>query len=752
MNMTERLSSSLRINAANQQVHFEEFPLSFSLRRSAAFILRSPTPAAPAFIAAIALVSACAANAQTPPQPPAAAASAAVELPTVKVSARQDHATEGTGAYTTGTTTTATKMGLSLRETPQSISVVTRTLIDDFALRSVNDLLGGVTGVNVERVETDRTYFSVRGFDVSNFQLDGIGLPFATGDQLGDIDTAFYDRVEVLRGANGLMSSTGNPSATVNFVRKRPTTEFQASAGLSIGSWNMRRVDGDVSSALNDAGTVRARLIAAAQKKDSYLDRYSLDKRLFSGIVEADLTPDTVLAVGHSQQHNKPRSPMWGTLPLYDSVGEPTNYDRSTSTAADWAYWNTDDTQTFAEITQRLSGGWHAKAVVMRRVLASDAELLYIYGSPDRTTGMGLFTWPSKYEHTERQWLADVYLSGPVTVAGRRHELVLGVNTAKSDNTLQSIDDDVAQEVSEDDVLSGRVPRPAFDAGVTGFADFHDRRHSLYAAARLDLADRLKLITGANLTRANSSGVQYGEQHAYAQTKATPYVGATYELGPQASLYASYARIFNPQFKVDRSNALLPPIEGSNAELGIKGEWFAKRLTGSFAVFRTRQDNTAEYDTFIDGHSAYKGVNAESTGFELDLAGSLAPGWEGSAGYTQLSLKDRTTGAAARTYVPRKTLRLATSYRLSALPGLKVGAALKWQDDIHRDQGAGIDPSRQDAYALLDLMARYDFSKNFHATLNLDNVTDTKYITSLYWSQGYYGAPRNGSVSLNWQY
>ncbi|HUG25699.1 TonB-dependent siderophore receptor, partial [Piscinibacter sp.] len=609
------------MNKSDQQDRFEEFPLSLSPRRPAAFILCSPMPVAPARIAVIALASACAANAQTPPQPPAAAASAAVELPTVKVSARQDHATEGTGAYTTGTTTTATKMGLSLRETPQSISIVTRTQIDDFALRSVNDLLGGVTGVNVERVETDRTYFSVRGFDVSNFQLDGIGLPFTTGDQLGDIDTAFYDRVEVLRGANGLMSSTGNPSATVNFVRKRPTAEFQVSAGFTVGSWNNRRLDGDVSTALNDAGTVRARLVSAVQEKDSWLDRYSLQKNLFSGIVEADLAPGTLLAVGHSQQHNKPTSPMWGTLPLYDSEGGPTNYQRSASTAADWAYWNTDDTQTFAEITQQLSGGWQAKAVAMRRVLASDAELLYIYGSPDRSTGMGLFTWPSKYEHTERQWMADAYLSGPVALAGRRHELVLGVNTAKSDNTLHSSDDDVAQEVSEEAVLSGSVPRPAFDAGTSGFADFHDRRHSLYAAARLNLADDLKLITGANLTRATSGGVQYGERHAYAKTKATPYLGATYDLGPQASVYASYARIFNPQFKIDRSNALLPPIEGSNAELGVKGEWFAKRLTGSLAVFRTRQDNTAEFDIFTDGRSTYKGVHAQSTGFELDLAG-----------------------------------------------------------------------------------------------------------------------------------
>src|SRR5690606_32781951 len=112
----------------------------------------------------------------------------------------------------------------------------------------------------------------VRGFEVSNFQIDGVGLPFATGDQLGDIDTALFDRVEVLRGANGLMSSTGNPSATVNFVRKRPTAGFQASGGLTLGSWQQRRVDADVAGALNASGSVRGRLVLAAENKDSYLD------------------------------------------------------------------------------------------------------------------------------------------------------------------------------------------------------------------------------------------------------------------------------------------------------------------------------------------------------------------------------------------------------------------------------------------------------------------------------------------------
>jgi outer membrane receptor for ferric coprogen and ferric-rhodotorulic acid len=82
--------------------------------------------------------------------------------------------------------------------------------------------------------------------------MDGIGVPMTYSLQYGDIDMAMFDRVEIVRGANGLSSSTGNPSATVNFIRKRPTDDFQASAGLTIGSWNTKRLDVDVSGPLNE--------------------------------------------------------------------------------------------------------------------------------------------------------------------------------------------------------------------------------------------------------------------------------------------------------------------------------------------------------------------------------------------------------------------------------------------------------------------------------------------------------------------
>lgn len=726
------------------------------------WLTMTPSPFAPPVLpprrlallaAATAAALACApATAQTTAAPaPAAAASEPARLPVVRASARADatQASETHEAYTSRASAAATRLDLSLRETPQSVSIVTRTQIEDFGLTSANRLLSSVTGVNVEVVETDRSYFSVRGFEVSNFQLDGIGLPFATGDQQGDIDTALYDRVEVLRGANGLLASTGNPSATVNFVRKRPTAQRQAAAALTLGSWNDVRVDADLAGPLNAGGSVRGRLVVALQDKDSYLDRYQLRKTVVGGTLEADLAEATVLSVGLSQQRNQPRSPMWGALPLAYADGTPTHYPTSANSSADWAYWNTSDTQLFAELRHALSAAWELQASLLRRELSSDGEMFYVYDDAGFLpgSGTGLNSWPSKYDHVERQWLADVHVRGSVDVAGRRHDLVLGLNSGRSDNLLQSSDDDVGLPLSEAQVLAGSFPRPAFDAGRTGYAEFENRRTALYGAVRINPADMLKLLLGANLTHATSSGTQYGLDHAYRHNQATPYLGLVLDLDAQHTLYASHARIFNPQHQTDLDGRVLDPIAGSNTELGLKGAWLQQRLNASVALFRVRQDNTPEYAGFADGQSRYRGVDATSTGIELDIAGQPAPGWQVSGGFTQLRIEDA-AGADARPYVPRKTLRLSASHRLAALPLLKLGASVKWQSAT-TTVGA---TARQDAYALLDLMARYELGAQLSLTAQLHNATDRRHLNSLMWSQSFYGAPRSASVSLAWQH
>lgn len=682
------------------------------------------------------------------------------QLPVVRIKARTDPlTTEKTDRYGAAASSTATRLALSARETPQSVTVVTRARMDDFGLLNANDVLASTTGVSVDVVETDRTYFNARGFDISNFQVDGVGLPFTNGDQLGDIDTALFDRVEVLRGANGLLSSTGNPAATVNYVRKRPTSAFQASAGLTLGSWNRKRAEGDVSGPLNEAGTLRGRAIVMAQRNESFMDNYALTKNLAAGLIEASLSPRTTLTLGLSRQANRPEGTAWGGLPLNYADGSPTAYPRSTAAAPRWSHWDNTDTTGFIELAHALGGGWNVKAMASYRTLKADGKLFSISGTlPDRVTGAGTESWLSTQLTDETQKLIDASASGPFELLGRRHDLVVGLNTARVRNEAS-----YQRGAGNGTAITapdgwGSYPEPAWTGG-TGSADFTNRRESLYAMTRLNLADPWKLLLGVNHTRMRSDGLGFrAVPRVYKDSETVPYVGTVVDVDAHHSLYASYTTIVNPQTQVDVNQALLGPIKGKNVELGAKGEWLNGDLNGSAAVFRTTQNNLAEYAGFDadGGFSYYRRIDATAKGFELELSGRLSPDWDLMAGYTQLRIEDA-TGAEARTFIPRRTARLSARYRVPAMPQLKLGATLRWQSDIHRVNGTQAAPdgsaiiARQPGYAVLGLMARYEFSERLSAHLLLNNVTDRKYLASLYWDQSLLGAGRNGQLTLNWK-
>jgi len=190
---------------------------------------------------------------------------------------------------------------LTPKETPQSVSVITRKHMDDFGLNNVDDVMRHTPGITVSAFDTERSNYYARGFSINNFQYDGIpstarNVAYSAGNTLSDM--AIYDRVEVLKGATGLLTGAGSLGATINLVRKKPTREFAASVEAGAGSWGRRRLVADVSTPINEAGTVRGRVVAAGQNSDSFTDHYSRDTRNAYAIVEADLTPHTLLSLG----------------------------------------------------------------------------------------------------------------------------------------------------------------------------------------------------------------------------------------------------------------------------------------------------------------------------------------------------------------------------------------------------------------------------------------------------------------------
>src|SRR5450830_78173 len=613
-------------------------------------------------------------------------------LPEVTVSAdgTRQLPTQGSDTYTIQESSSAAKMALSPRETPQTITVTTRAKMDDFKLNSINDVLANTAGVTVEKVETERTYYTSRGFDITNFMFDGVGVPLTYGAQSGDLDTAMFDRIEVLEGANGLSASTGNPSATVNFIRKRPTYDFQAAAGVTLSSWNTKRIEVDISGPFNEAGTVAGRLVAVHQEGDSYLDRYHPSKDLVYGVVEASLSSSTVATLGYSYQKVHGKGAMWGALPLTYADGSQAQYGVGTNSAADWSFYDSTEQRAFAELNQKLGDGWTWKNSLNYDTIDSNSVLFYIGGAYDPSTGTGLYGFPSATTSSNKQIFMDSNVSGKFNLFGRAHDLSVGVSWSRakqtqfSQNTNSPSGDGYYYDITLAQAFGGAFPTPVFD-GISTTESYTDTRKTAYAATRLHLADRVKLLVGANYTQAESTGYAESSAHVLNQSALSPYTGVVVDLNQNISAYGSYTKIFNPQYQVDVNHATLVAATGKSYELGLKGEFFERRLNASASVFRAKQNNLANYAGMDSaGNYYYDGINAQSEGVEFNFGGQLVKNWQ--AGVSLITMRmTGDNGSSVRTYVPRKQLRLSTTYRLPQLQQLKVGASLNYQSKTSYD-------------------------------------------------------------------
>ncbi|ELP1307739.1 TonB-dependent siderophore receptor [Pseudomonas aeruginosa] len=679
-----------------------------------------------------------------------------LELPSMDVSASRAPLaeTEGTGSYTTGQTSAATRLPLSIKETPQSVSVVTRQRMDDQQLRSVQDVLENTTGLSASTYDYRSTYYA-RGFSINSFQFDGIPTTFVEGANY--LDTAFYDRVEVVRGSTGLLTGAGNPSASINMVRKRPTRDFQGEISASAGSWDNYRGTADLSTPLSESGRVRGRLVGVYEDADSFVDQAHSRKNAFYGVVDTDITPDTTLSLGYEYQEPTQHGMQWGGMPMFYSDGGRTDWSRSKSLAADWSRWSNRITTAFTNIEHRFDNGWTLRGAFNQARTDEEGRLFSPDGYVDRATNT-IAANALAYHTKIKQDSYDLMASGPFSFLGREHELVVGGMQSKRDLDSASTGH-LFRKISMDPIsisgYNGNYPEPDFNAaGYDSLTDSTIRQKGIYTVGRFSLSDPLKLIVGGRL-----STYSYDSDSAnsnFSKRKFVPYAGLVYDLDETYSVYASHTAIFNPQTNMDTSGNVLAPTEGKTNEVGIKAGYFDGLLNASFAVFETKQDNVAQQDpsgkTPSGGTAYYAASGTKSKGFDIDLQGQLTPDWNLSAGVSHFTAS---TGDGYRlsTTVPRTTAKLFSTYRLPGeLNQFTVGAGLNWQSRFYQATSTpnGTQKLGQESFALASLMARYDITDSTNLTLNVNNLFDKEYYRMVgFYSQEVYGAPRNAMLTLN---
>ena len=666
-------------------------------------------------------------------------------------------------AYTVDQSSAATRLPLTLQDTPQSISVITSQRMTDQDLTSVRAVLDNTTGVQSTAYDTERVIFWSRGFLIENMAYDGVPVASSLNAQSADgsLDTSVYDRIEVIRGATGLLSGAGRPSAMINFVRKHADSPTpQADVTLSYGSWNTRRITVDGSTPLNASGTVRARLVATHEEGDSYLDRYHNRKNVLYGVVDADLGEHTVLSVGYDYQKTKPTGVTWGSFPAFYDDGTLIHWPRSFSSAANWTYWNNTTQTAFVQLKHDFDNGWQLHAEASHRQTDADSALFYVYGFPNRETGEGVTPYAYKSFQRGRQNMVDLYATGPFQAFGREHELVVGINGSSYSNDYFDYPSGDLPDPGNFLQWTGNYPYPPFASQSAFVSDTRIRQQGAYAAARLSLADPLKLIVGARYSswKNDTDDAVLGVYHE-SQSKTLPYAGLIYDITSNYSAFASYTKIFDPQTNRYQDGSYLDPMIGSSRELGIKGRHFDGALNTSLTLFDTRMSNVAEAipggylpDGITQAYTSFNGT--QSRGYELEASGKFSDHWNGTIGWSHFNIKAPGEGAI-HTALPRVLVRAFTTYELGgSLSGLTVGGGINWQDASKApvDGPNGTQYVNQSSVLLIGAMARYAFNEHASLQVNGDNLLNRKYFVLDDYSNLYNAPPANFMLSFNYKF
>ena len=663
------------------------------------------------------------------------------------------------------------KTGQSLREIPQSVTVVTRQRMDDQAMRTLDDVLTQTTGVTRDENWLDTTY-QARGLNITNIRYDGGG---ETSTRAGNRsqDMAQFDSVSLLRGADGLFGA-GEAGGVINFTYKRPLAQRQTQFLLSGGTLNNYRAELDTTGALNKEGNVRGRLVLVNHDRHEMAEPSKLKRQMLYGAVEVDLAAQTVLTLGGSYQkdHN---TGFNASLPRY-SNGVDIGFPRNTNLGAPWNWIDRENTSLFAKLEHQLSAGWALKAQLRHTRFNESINAAEIENAPDPITLTGTDWWINQRVGKARETNLDVNVQGGFDAFGRRHDLIIGADLQRTSDFNRGL----WPRIGPADVFN-RVPpaNPGFPLGTWEYgSQISTQKSGLYGSVRLRPVDKLAVILGGRYTLQDRNTQNDMDGSLTAKSREgnvfVPYAGLVYDVTKSTSIYASTAEIYQSQagkFAAPLPGLPLDPIRGRTYELGVKGQW-SRDLIASAALFHTEKKGAAVVDPaypqsdWRGGCCYFRDGFQRSQGIDLELTGRVTPNLQVAVGYTFNDNVDRRKDDARfSTVTPRHLFKAWADYRLTGeLQGWSLGAGVVAQGPTFRSGSVPAynpatgkyDGAWQDfqflspGNAIWSARVGYAFNKDWSVAMNVGNLFDKTYYSTVgYAGYGnFYGEKRTVTVSL----
>jgi catecholate siderophore receptor len=643
--------------------------------------------------------------------------------------------------------TTATKTDTPLRDVPQAISIVTRDLIADQTMLSMADVVRNVPGIGMAQGEGNRDTPIFRGnSSTSDFFVDGV-----RDDAQYFRDLYNVERVEALKGPNAMIFGRGGVGGVINRVTRQADWTPSREITLQGGSWDHRRVTGDIGQAVSRTAAVR--ITGLYENSDSYRQGVGLERYGVNPTASFVLGRNTTVKAGYEYFHDDRTADR----------GIPSFGGRPVATDASTFFGNSDLSQSTATV-HALSAAVEHRVTLRNRTRFADYDKFYQNVFPGAVDAAGANVSISAYNNvTQRQNLFN------------QTDLIFAQRTGAIEHTIAAGAELGRQETDNfretgffrslgANVTSVSVPltnpvttlpidfrQNATDADNHGVATVA----ALYVQDQMILSDHLQAIVGLRYDRFKVDFTNHRTAADFGSTDdlVSPRVGLVYKPIVPVSVYASYTLSYLPRAgeqlaSLSVSNQALKPEQFRNYEVGVKWD-FLPALSLTTAVYRLDRTNVIVPDPndptvslLVDGQ--------RSKGLELSLTGRITRAWSLVGAYAyqdgeiRQTLSSSAPAGASLAQLPKNAFSLWNRYEVT--PTLGVGLGLIHRSDIFTStDNTVVLPS----FTRVDAAVYYAFNSRFRAQVNVENLFDEAYYASAHSNHNITpGSPRAVRVAL----
>ena len=656
--------------------------------------------------------------------------------------------------YNRTSASTATKTDTPIMETPFSVQIVPKQVLQDQQAIRLKDALKNVSGVMPGGEQGRSDEFIIRGFRNNTIYRNGVLSPMLT-QRIGNNrrETANLESVEVLKGPGSILYGRAEPGGIMNVVTKQPLANPYYSLQQQFGSFDFYRTTLDATGPITNDDTLLYRFNLAYQDSKSFRE-FVGDERVFvAPVLRWNIDPRT--QVTFEFEYLKDDFSLEPGIPNIGNRPAPLPRERNLSEP----YTKRSNEFMLASVnwSHEFNDNWTLRHRFSYENLESQQTGVFFLSNvaPNGTINRRFFVdnFPSQ------RYFNNVDLTGKFETFGLKHTLLLGGDYFRADDLITQIGVAAPAINIYNPVHSPLPPLPA-----PTFGDKTTAWYGLFLQDQIELPFNFHVLAGLRYDNATVDN-NLLNRTVSDDDRVSPRGGLLWRPLHWLSLYGSYTENFGPsnsEFRTD--GKILPPQTAQQWETGVKTEFWDGRLSATLAYFDLTKQNLPVFDPLNPLVPKAAG-EAESRGLEFDLSGEILPGWRIIGAYSYLPFAKITndvdaTGGPGNTgkrlvLDPRNFGSLWNTYEFQTgdLQGLKLGAGVT---AVGQRQGDTANTYQLPGYATVNLMTSYSMSINsakLTAQLNVDNLLDKHYFASSNTgNQIFFGAPRTFMGSIRMEY